>query len=196
MKKVKLVTAIISLVSLAACGGGDVKKVVVMASGKFAVNGDAINFEPGTQHNEAEIEIKSGKITVSSSQGSKDYAVNEPGVYLLNLQNDTLIGSIQNFGSGGGESKITQEILIARMDSLKQLTTGANVSAAKKNYFIPPAVLQKITSDKNAIVRGPYRGIPASIEPVDGKAPEVYKFITNKDARETLGRLETMLKQQ
>ena len=29
----------------------------------------------------------------------------------------------------------------------------------------------------------------------DGKVPEVYKFVTNKDARETIGRLEKMLKQ-
>jgi hypothetical protein len=84
---------------------------------------------------------------------------------------------------------------MARMDSLKNLMVGTGVTAEKKNYFIPPMQIQKITTDQNAIIRGAFRGIPASIEPIDGKVPEVYKFITNKDARETLDRLQKMIAQ-
>jgi hypothetical protein len=177
---------------LAACGNSDQKKVVVMASGKIEVKGDVVKFEPGTQHNEAEVVLSGNEVTIDLPGGKKGFAVTEPGVYVLNLQKDTLIGSIQRYGETN-EGKISQETLMQRMDSLQNLMVGTGVTDAKKNYFIPPMQITKITTDQNAIIRGAFRGIPASIEPIDGKVPEVYKFITNKDARETLDRLKKMM---
>ena len=167
-----------------------------MSSGKLSVNGNAVNFEPGTQHNEQTITLKGDKLTVTDPSGSKDYAVTEPGTWLLNLKKDTLIGSFQVFGEAGTrEGRITQEQMMQRMDSLQQLMTGANVTAARKNHFLAPNDFKKITSTDNAIVVGPFKGMPASLEPdKKGNIPEVYKFISNKDARETLDRLEKMLK--
>lgn len=194
MKKWNRVLLVAGIGLLSACGNSSKKKVVVMASGKIEVKGDQVKFEPGTQHNEADVVLSGNEIMIDIPGGKKGFSVTEPGVYVLNLQKDTLIGSIQRYGETN-EGKISQETLMARMDSLKNLMVGTGVTAEKKNYFIPPMQIQKITTDQNAIIRGAFRGIPASIEPIDGKVPEVYKFITNKDARETLDRLQKMMAQ-
>lgn len=173
------------------------RKVVVMASGKISATGDVLSYEPGTQHNETSIELLGDKLTVKTGAESRDYPVAEAGTWLLNLQKDTLIGSYQNYGGEASrEGSITQEAMMERMDSLKQLMVGANISAAKKNHFVAPASITKINGESNTIVVGPFKGMPASLTPdKEGKVPEVYKFITNTDARETLTRLEKMLKQ-
>lgn len=195
----KLLFGSIAALAFAACSTPPQKNVVVMASGKFTVSptGDAIQFEPGTQHNEQIISLKGDKITLNNGSTTKDLTVTEPGVYLLNLKNDTLIGSLQAFGDASTrEGRITQEELMNRMDSLQQLMVGTNVSAEKKNHYLAPGDFKKISSKDNAIVVGPFRGIPASLTPdKDGNVPEVYKFITNKDARAILDRLTKMLKE-
>lgn len=195
----KLIFGSIALLALAACSTPPQKKVVVMASGKFTVNqtGDAIQFEPGTQHNEQVINLKGDKITLNDGSSSRDLQVSEPGVWLLNLKNDTLIGSLQSFGDASTrEGRITQDVLMERMDSLQQLMVGQNVTPEKKNHYLAPGDFKKISGLDNAIVVGPFRGIPASLSPdKDGNVPEVYKFITNKDARATLDRLTKMLKE-
>ncbi|GAO42852.1 lipoprotein [Flavihumibacter petaseus] len=195
MKKIFYFTAAVAF--LAACSTPATKKVVVMASGKITPNGDVVQFEPGTQHNEATLTITGDKITVKSGNDSKEYPVPETGSWLLNLQKDTLIGSVQNYGGEATrEGNITQELLMERMDSLKQLIQGANVTPARKNHFLAPNSLKKITSDDNTIIVGPFRGMPASLSPDSkGNVPEVYKFITVDDARQTLDKLEKMLKQ-
>ena len=168
-----------------------------MASGKIKVEGETISFEPGYQHNEATVTIKGDKLVINSGGVSKDYPVATAGTWLLNLQNDTLIGSFQSFGEASTrEGKITQDQLQQRMDSLQQLMVGANVSAAKKNFFLAPKDLKQVSSAENVIIVGPFKGMPASLQPdKDGNIPEVYKFVTNKDARETLDRLGRLLKQ-
>lgn len=173
------------------------KKVVVMSSGKLTVVGDVVTLEPGTQHNETPVKLTGSTLTVKNGANSKEYAVPEAGTWLLNLKNDTLIGSYQNYGDASGrESSISQEVMMERMDSLKALMQGSNVTAAKKNHFAAPNQLIKINGEDNTIIVGPYKGIPGSLTPGDdGKVPEVYKFITNRDARETLDKLEKLLKQ-
>ena len=168
-----------------------------MASGKLKVDGETILFEAGTQHNEATVTITGDRLVIKSGAASKEYALPSAGTWLLNLQNDTLIGGYQSFGEAATrESKITQDQLQQRMDSLKQLMVGANVSAARKNFFLPPQELKLISTADNAILVGPFKGMPASLQPDnDGKIPEVFKFVSNKDARETLDRLERLLKQ-
>ncbi|MFT4022485.1 MAG: hypothetical protein QM664_01725 [Flavihumibacter sp.] len=196
MKFIYLLTA---AVFLFACSSpkAPVKKVVVMSSGKLAVAGDVVTLEPGTQHNETPVTVTGTKLTVKNGESSKDYEVPEAGTWLLNLKKDTLIGSFQNYGGEATrEGSISQEAMMERMDSLKALMQGTNVTPAKKNHFAAPDQLIKINGEDNTIIVGPYKGIPASLTPgADGKVPEVYKFITNKDARETLDKLEKLLKQ-
>lgn len=195
MQKILLAGA--AMVMLAACSYQPTKKVVVMASGKLSVNGENISLEPGTQHNEQTLTLSGDKLVVSSGADKKEYAIKETGTWLLNLQSDTLIGGYQAFGDAASrEAKISQEQLQERMDSLQQLMVGQNQSEAKKNFFLAPRDLKKISAADNAIIVGPFKGMPASLQPdKDGKYPEVFKFVSNKDARETLERLEKLLKQ-
>jgi hypothetical protein len=193
----KILFGLAFMVLLAACSSAPAKKVVVMASGKLKVDGETVLFEAGTQHNEATVTIAGDKVVIKSGAASKEYALPSAGTWLLNLQNDTLIGGYQSFGEAATrEGKITQDQLQQRMDSLKQLMVGANVSAARKNFFLAPQELKLISTADNAILVGPFKGMPASLQPDnDGKIPEVFKFVSNKDARETLDRLERLLKQ-
>ena len=67
---------------------------------------------------------------------------------------------------------------------------GKNASAANKTFFIPPATIQKISAEENARLVSSFKGIPYKVEAdADGKIPEVYKFFTNKQKRETLTEL-------
>ncbi|MCG7856354.1 hypothetical protein MD537_05225 [Flavihumibacter sediminis] len=192
----KILTGLSAIILFAACSTPPQKKVVVMASGKLVVSGDGVTIEPGTQHNEETINIKGDKLTLSGPDGNKDFPVTESGTFLLNLKKDTLIGGFQPFGEAASrEGRITQDQLMERMDSLQQLMVGSNVAPEKRNHFLAPGEMKKITAADNAILVGPFKGMPASLTPdKNGNVPEVYKFITNKDARETLGRLEKMLK--
>lgn len=168
-----------------------------MASGKLKVSGETINFEAGTQHNEETVTLTGDKLVVKSGDASREYQVHGAGTWLLNLQKDTLIGGLQAFGDPGSrEGKITQDQLQQRMDSLQLLMVGGNVSEAKKNFFVLPQELKLISTADNAIVVGPFKGMPASLQAdKEGNVPEVFKFVSNKDARETLLRLEKLLKQ-
>jgi hypothetical protein len=162
MKNIKSWAAIAALAVLAACSGGPSKKVLVMASGKLATdanNKGLIKLNPGTQHNETTLQFKADEkvVTVESPTGKKEYALPEDGLYILNLKTDTLIGSYQSFGEGMGETRITQEKFQERIDSLQQLLLGQNVSDAKRNYFILPGDIKKVTANTDAQVFGPYQ---------------------------------------
>ena len=54
-----------------------------------------------------------------------------------------------------------------------------------------PYNIKKIGTEVTAIVRSSFRGIPGVVEAgSDGKVPEVYKFFTVKQKRETLADLQ------
>jgi len=185
----------IAMAIFAACSPGVEKKVVIMASGKIQVdkNSKTITLEPGTQHNEDELDLsgKDSKITVKGyPDGDKSFDVPESGLYLLNLKNDTLVGNIVNFGSSGIPTSITTDQLEHIIDSTQQLIDGKNASDANKTYFILPASVKKLTSNLNAQVLNPYKNIPYKVDAdKDGKAPEIYKFFTDKQKRESLNEL-------
>src|SRR5215210_671424 len=146
MRTLKL--TLISFISffLYSCGGGG-KKVVIMASGSIKVNGNTINLQPGTTHNEETIVPDGDKITVNSPSGNKDFDVKESGLYLLNLKKDTIAGSYQKTGTDNSQIVITQENLWERVDSLTMLMKGQGVSEAKRNYSLPPMTIAKITKN-------------------------------------------------
>ena len=163
-----------------------------MASGKFQVTDNTIKLEPGTRHNEQKINVEGGKIKVESPVGTKELTLNDGGgLYIINLKTDTIVGSYQRIGEDTGNEKITQEDLRNRIDSLNQLTKGANVNKEKRNYFIPPFQLAKISNNQNAEVVGPYLKMPESFKA--GKDYEMYKFYTNKEMYEIIARLRPLV---
>lgn len=197
MKKIIALLPIVAIVLFSCSGGsaGSGKKLQIISSGKFTVDKTTINFEPGNQHNEQEITFPDKDkvtITVKSSEGDKTYDITEDGTWLLNLKKDTVVGSIVNYGSSGTPTSIDADELNRMIDSTRQLMAGTNTSFEKKNYNLPPNTIRKISNSQTAILRSPYKLIPATVEvDKDGKSFEVYKFFTNTQKREAL---EEMIK--
>ena len=197
--KSTLFSTMFAVICFAACSPGVVKKVKVMSSGKIQVDEatKAITFTPGTQHNEADLTLseKDKTVTVKTPDGDQTYEVPESGVYVLNLKTDTLIGNMVNFGNGGQTTSITTEQLEHIIDSTQQLINGQNASDEKKTYFIVPKTIKKLTANTNAQLINPYNNIPYKVEvDKDGKAPEIYKFVTARQKRESLNELLERMK--
>lgn len=182
--------ALISSCSSGKAGGG--KKVVIFSSGMMKQdeqNKTTIDFEPGNRHNELEISLSAGDktITVKTAAGDKTYDVTEDGLYLLNLKADTIIGSIVNFSEGTQRSNIGSEELDFLIDSTQKLMSGEGASDAKKTYNLKPNSIKKITTNIEAQLLSPYKNIPYEVKVDDkGNAPEIYKFFTNSQKRESL----------
>jgi hypothetical protein len=188
-----------AVLCFAACSPGVQKKVKVMSSGKIQVDEatKTITLTPGTQHNEAELILteKDKGITVKSPEGDNSFEVPDAGLYLLNLKTDTLIGNMVNFGAAGVPSSISTEQLEHIIDSTQQLINGQNASDERKTYFIVPKTIKKLTTNLNAQLINPYNNIPYKVEAdKDGKAPEIYKFFTAKQKRESLNELIDRMK--
>jgi len=193
MKKNLLIpVAIMATCLLASCSGGS-KKVKIVASGKMTVTDNKITVDPGFTHNEQEVNYSGSKVTltVETTNGTnKTFDLTEDGSYLLNLQTDTLIGSVVNYGEAGRAGSITSDEMDHIIDSTQQLMEGKNASDEKKTFFLPPFTIKKISPQDNARIIGSFNGIPYSNDPDgSGKAPEVFKFFTNKQKRETLTEL-------
>jgi len=192
MKKMKAVAfCVITLLFITACSGGKEKKVLVMASGKVQIEGNVITLEPGTTHTENEIPVTNDKLTVKTPSGSTDFSVSESGLYILNIKKDTLVGSYQRIGTENSQQVISQENLRVRLDSLNQLMAGTNANASNKNYCIPPNQIAKVTANTGAQIIGPYKKVPGTFE--GGKDHEIYKFYTNKEMQEIVGKLSKMV---
>jgi hypothetical protein len=197
--KCTLFSTMIAVICFAACSPGVEKKVKVMSSGKLQVDEatKAVTFTPGTQHNEVELTLteKDKAVTVKSPEGDLSFEVPDNGLYILNLKTDTLIGNIVNFGAAGVPSSISTEQLDHIIDSTQQLINGQNASDEKKTYFIVPKTIKKLTTNLNAQLINPYNNIPYKVEAdKDGKAPEIYKFFTAKQKRESLNELVERMK--
>ena len=197
--KCTLFSTMFAVICFAACSPGVEKKVKVMSSGKIQVDEatKTITLIPGSQHNEAELTLteKDKAITVKSPAGDNSFDVPETGLYILNLKTDTLIGNMVNFGNGGTPSYISTEQLEHIIDSTQQLINGQNASDEKKTYFIVPKSIKKLTTNLNAQLINPYNNIPYKVEAdKEGKAPEIYKFFTAKQKRESLNELVERMK--
>ena len=166
---------------LSACSGKE-KKVLVMSSGDMQISGNTINLKPGTRHHEETFKPEGDSITVVSPAGTKGFSVKDAGYYVLNLKNDTIAGAYQRVGTDNSQIVISRENLKTRIDSLVQLMKGTNVSAAAKNYNLPPNTIAKITDNVNAEIIGPYLSMPRSFDP--STQHEVYKFYTNRELME------------
>jgi hypothetical protein len=197
--KCTLFSTMFAVICFAACSPGVAKKVKVMSSGKIQVDEAAktVTFTPGTQHNEADLTFteKDKSVTVKTPDGDQSFEIPDNGVYLLNLKTDTLIGNMVNFGSGGQPTSISTEQLEHIIDSTQKLINGQNASDENKTYFILPKTIKKLTNNLNAQLINPYNNIPYKVEAdKDGKAPEIYKFFTAKQKRESLNELLERMK--
>ena len=192
MQKFKIILSALAITILTSCSGHS-KKVLIFASSDIQLNDKNIKVSEGTTHHEQTAEFNGDKITLSvqSPAGNLSFDLAEDGLYILNLKNDTVVGSFQRVGAEG-HNKITQDELKQKVDSLQQLILGKNISAANKNYFIAPNKIAKITTATNAKIFGPYTTIPASFDA--GSVPEIYKFYTNREVKEIIEKLSPMIK--
>ena len=183
-----------ALACLTACKGHE-KKIVVYAGSNIQVDDTKqhINVSDGTTHHEQELDFATGdpvNIDVQSPAAKLTVSATDDGLYVLNLKSDTVIGSFQHVGENG-ESRITQDRLKQKLDSLRKLVMDQNVSDANKNYFIAPGKMVRISSNPKGKVFGPFTTIPGAFDA--GSVPEIYKFYTISEIREIIGNLEKMV---
>jgi hypothetical protein len=196
MQKILAPFCLAAMTLLASCGG---KKILIYASTDKDIQADetqkTITVADGTGHQEKEMDLGGGAATlnVQSPLGKFTLDASENGLYIINLESDTVVGSYQHVGADNGQAKITQEALKQKLDSLNKLILGQNISAAARNYFIPPGKMVRITSETKAKVFGPFVTIPSDFDA--GSVPEVYKFYTNTEVREIIANLSKMAAQ-
>jgi len=188
---------LIAIVPLFSACKGHMKKVLVYASDKITVDDSKQNITvangDGTTHHEQELDFATGDpvtLNVQTPQGKYTISVPEDGLYVANVKTDTVIGSKQHIGAEGGESRITQDALVHKLDSLKKLVLDQNVSDANQNYFITPGKIAKLTDETQAKVFGPFTTIPGGFDA--GSVPAIYKFYSMKEMREIIANLQKM----
>lgn len=191
MKKLLFISVITVL--LGACTAHS-KTIVVYASNDIKVDNTQKNITvtEGTTHHEKTLEFSgSDPVTINAQSPSGKFTLNAEGdgLYIANLKPDTVVGSYQRIGAEGN-SKITQDQLKQKIDSLQQLIAGQNISEANRNFFIPPGKIVKVSSETRAKVFGPFTTIPGAFDA--GSVPEVYKFYTTREVREIIAKLSGM----
>ncbi len=175
------------------------KRIMVIAKGSAIINTDTktITLKDGGGTDEKTADFnQSGALNIElkKEDGTTTINIADKGLYMLNGKNDTIIGSYQQYGAVPKETKIiTQAELAKDIDSLIALTENKNVSSANKNYFILPYHAVKITDNIDAFIVAPYHRM-TSIEKQGNADPEVYRFWSIKEIRETIDHLKTMTK--
>ncbi len=167
-----------------------------MSKGPATINTDAktIESKDGSGHEMQELMLGGDKVvfTLNTPAGQATVELLGNGLYVVNVKNDTIIGSYQKYGDPRlAQNAITQDNLKKQIDSLQLLSEGKNVSAANRNFFILPNQAAKITDNTEAMIVGPYHRM-RSVEKIDGKDPEVYRFYSIKEIRETVLKLQAL----
>ncbi|NDA61385.1 MAG: hypothetical protein EBX50_05010 [Chitinophagia bacterium] len=169
-------------------------KLVVMSKGEAKINAEtgSIASTDGAGHTEQSVATSSKHWTVESPAGKAIFDLSEKGLYVVNAKNDTIIGSYQNYVSAEKAGQIiSQEMLAQKLDSLKQLAEGKNVSDANRNFYILPNQAVRVTGNVDAEIVGPYHKMTSAASK-NGETPEVYRFYSIKEIRETIGKLEEL----
>ncbi len=180
----------------AACNSGQ-KKILVISKGDITVYQNNITIEDGNNYAEQEINLKDGDNTtlkVTGPTGNFSVDVPKSGYYILSVRKDTLLGSYQRIGTDLNGPEMTMDELTLKIDSLRRLMAGTNISAVHRNFFITPNQLQKITDNTSAQIVGPFKLIPNSFNTVNGKEPEIYKFFTSAEMRDMIDKLTKLAK--
>jgi hypothetical protein len=184
-------------VLLASCAGNN-KRIIVMSKGP-AVYDEAtktITAKDGRGHEEKIINISSAEVALKLNGPTGEASVNfkENGLYIINIKNDTIIGTKQHYVNPKLQNyMMSQDELKVRIDSLYQLTEAKNMSAATHRFFILPNQAVKITDNLEAIIVGPFHQMTTAAK-VDGVEPEVYRFYSIREIRETIIKLEGFTK--
>ncbi len=165
-----------------------------MSKGPAEINSTAktIKAKDGSGHDEADLILDGGKTTLalSTPAGEANVDITENGLWVLNVKNDTIIGSYQQYGDPKlARNMVTQEKVLRDLDSLRLLAEGKNVSAANRNFYILPNHAAKLSDNIKADIVGPYHRM-RSAEKVDGKDPEIYRFYSIKEIREMIVKYE------
>ena len=194
MKKIALYC--LSLLMLSACSSGH-KKIIVYIKGSSTVNEDAktITVIDGSGSVEKTISYKTADKVQLQVKGLGDDAavsIDDNGLYILNAKNDTIIGSYQNYADPKSAPAVkTQADLKHGIDSLVQLTQGKNISSANRNFYLLPKTAVKISDNLDAFVVGPFHHM-TSVAKEGDKTPEVYRFYSIKEIRETIDKLNLL----
>lgn len=196
MKNISVVSLSLAvLFSLASCKGHN-KKVIIYANSDIQVDNTKTNITvgEGSPQQEKELDFSgSGPVTlnVQTSSGKMTLEVAEDGLYVANLKpTDTLIGSYVHTGTGDADSRISQDALKEKLDSLQKLVRNENVTAANRNFHILPNHIARLTPVAEAKVFGPFTPIPAAFDA--GSVPEIFKFYSMKEMHETIDKLSGM----
>ena len=120
------------------------KKLIVMSKGPAEINTNTkiIKATDGTAHEEKVVTVTGDKVVfkLSTPAGEATVELLENGLYVVNVKNDTIIGSYQNYGDPKlSQNVVTQINLKRRIDSLQLLVEGKNVSKENRNFFILPS---------------------------------------------------------
>lgn len=170
--------------------------MVVMSKGPAEVNTDAktIKAIDGAGHDEKEVTLGGGKIVfkLNTPAGEATVELLDNGLYIVNVKNDTIIGSYQKYSDPKlAPNMVTQDDLKKQIDSLQLLSEGKNVTETNRNFYILPNHAAKISNNTKSMVVGPYHRI-RSMEKVDGKDPEVYRFFSIKEIRENIAKMQAL----
>ncbi len=192
-----IIVSLFALVLFASCAKNH-KRVIVMSKGstEFDESTKTIKAVDGTGHEEKTMDFSEAALSlqIDAPAGKTSIELKEKGLFILNVKKDTIIGSYQNYTAPKLQKNLlTQDDLKLKIDSLQQLTTGKNISAANRNFFILPNQLVKISDNIEATIVGPYHQMRTA-EKVDGVDPEVYRFYSIREIRETIGKLEALTK--
>jgi hypothetical protein len=183
------------VVSLSACTSHQ-KKILLYANSKIQVDESQKNITVTDGNTQVEKELNftsSGPVilNISGPQGHYTLEAKEDGFWLANLKKDTVVGSLQHTGYTA-HTRITQEELNHRLDSLNQLVKGTNISAQAKNYFIVPTKIDKISDNTNTKIFGPFTSIPNDFDA--GSVSEIYKFYNLSEVNTIIQKLTEMSK--
>ncbi|HET7003080.1 MAG TPA: hypothetical protein VFI33_17270 [Puia sp.] len=186
---------LVALLFLGACSSHQ-KKVLLYADSKIQVDESKknISVEDGTTQVEQELDFNTGDpvvLNITGPKGKYTLEVKEDGLFLANLKNDTVVGSMQHVGESR-HTRITHQELQLQLDSLNKLIKGENISASAKNYFIPPGQVVKISNLTNAKIFGPYQPVPSAFDA--SSVPEIYKFYSLSEEKEIIAKLTEMTK--
>lgn len=192
----KLFLSCLTVILLLSSCSSDQKRVVVFSKGSVDINTDTktIKATDGAGHEDKSVDFvgKNVELTLNTPAGEAKVTLTENGYYVVNVKNDTIIGSQVNYTDPQLSNQvITQEALRFKIDSLHNLVNNKNVSKANRNFYILPNSAVHITDNFDAIIVGPFHKM-RSAESKDGKAPEVYRFYSIKEIRETIAKLEGM----
>lgn len=191
MKKIALPLVSFSLF-MAACSNQS-QKLIVFVKGTASWNdaSKTIKLTNGGGHDELTVNLGGGEntITLDGSDQKNTITTNSAGLWIVNAKADTIVGGLVNYVDPSNRKNVTtQEELKQNIDSLIKMVNNQNISAQNKTFYLLPNTTVKVSENVLAEVVGPFHRMTTA-NAVDGKAPEVYRFYSLSEIRETIEKL-------